>query len=128
MRNNVRTTIVIGMIMATVYSAYAVVLYVLRGSAPFESDDTTIWVVLLTYYSAGALGGAVIGALLPLARWRVGRTMLTFLGVSIAILCIEIAMSGPFWHWSGDTWHELMVLTLIFGSLLSFTLPRASNF
>lgn len=127
MRENLKTCVVFGGLMATLYSGYTVVLYAIEGPAPFAKYGITVVTIVLAYYGAGILGGVLVGALFPLARWWVGRVVLTLIATFVAIFCAEIAMSGPSWRWGGDVWHELMMLTLIFGLVLSVILPRVSS-
>ena len=107
--------------MATVYSAYALVLFLLQGPTPFERNETTIQVVLLTYYAAGAIGGSVVGALSPLTRSWTGGALVGVLAAFIVEFCFATAVEGPFWRWQRDVWEALVILSIVFGIACSYT-------
>jgi hypothetical protein len=50
-----RTALMVGLVMATLYSAFAVILYVGVGPAAFARHGTTLLTVILTYYVAGGI-------------------------------------------------------------------------
>jgi hypothetical protein len=85
MHKNVRTTFFIGLTMATLYSIWVIVVYVTRGHGPFTAMGTSLGAVLLTYYTTGALGGLLVGALLPFARTFLGAVAL---GVLVGLLLL----------------------------------------
>lgn len=46
-----------GVGLATLYSAWALGLFILSGADPFETHQTSVLAVLASYYVAGAVGG-----------------------------------------------------------------------
>ena len=121
LRANTRVGLILGLIMATLYSAYAVALFLLQGSDPFSKQETSIQAVLLAYYAAGALGGSAVGALSPLARSWPGRTLVGIVAAVIVVFCVLTSTDGPFWLWRRSEWQALAVLSIIFGVACSFT-------
>lgn len=125
-QRNVRGGVVTGLIYATGYSIFVAVIYLLGGARGAEKSGLTIFSVLLTYYAAGVLGGATVGALLPLTRWRVGRAAVSVAAAFVVFFCIGITSSGPFWRWTSREWEPVIVLGLIFGVTISFLWARLS--
>lgn len=106
-----RTTLMIGLVMATLYSAYAVFLYVGSGPAIFARHGTNLLTVILTYYVAGSIGGAAVGMLLPLTRYLAGQLIVGVVVACIVFFCITVAAQGPPWSWRGEDWEGLLVLS-----------------
>jgi hypothetical protein len=98
MKENIRLGLFVGLALATVYSAWALGLFLLSGEEPFAKNQTSLFAVLLTYYTAGAVGGALLGSLLPLSRSFLGRFVLGIVGPFVFFLCV-VARQGPFWNW-----------------------------
>jgi hypothetical protein len=116
MRVNLRTSVLVGFIMATCYAIYAVVVYAVRGPAPFAAHGVSLQIVLLTYYAAGILGGLVVGVMLPVARNSVGALLVGVVIGLIVFFCIEVASSGPVWKWTSDAWEDVLVLGALLGA------------
>ena len=68
----VRSGVARGIAFATCFSAFVVLMALLRGSTRYP-DGLTTWHVLAFYYSAGILGGAVFGLLRPWQHRRIGK-------------------------------------------------------
>jgi hypothetical protein len=79
--------------MATVTCLVAVAIFALQGAAPFTVNDTSLGKAIMLYLAAGVSGGGLVGALLPLATWRWGASILGVLGA--ATLYVPIALSQP---------------------------------
>jgi hypothetical protein len=90
----VRQGVLIGLTLAALYCAYAVVLFVLRGAAPFDAHDVTLRMVLATYVACGIAGGVVYGLLHPLADSLLGRTVLGVLIATLVFFGITVATHG----------------------------------
>jgi hypothetical protein len=84
-----------GVLIATLLSLYAAVLYLVRGPAPFAAHGTTVLTSVTVYYLGGVLGGLVVGLLLPFLHGRVGAA----LGGAVALLpmyaAAAYALDGP---------------------------------
>ena len=79
---NVLRGLGVGLFIATGLSAWATVVRLSRGSDPFERAGTPYAKTIFLYYAGFSLGGAVVGALLPLRRWALGSMLLGFLFVA----------------------------------------------
>lgn len=82
--------IVVGGAMAIPACLVALLIYLLKGSAPFDQYGLTLMDVLLIYAFGGVAGGALGGSLLPLATWRIGAVLLG--GLSAVPMFFAIAM------------------------------------
>ena len=93
-----------GLLIATAFSAWVMLLFMLRGDAPFAKHGTSIAAVLGMYYTAAVIVGALVGVLLPLAR--AGRTGAALTGIVAGMALygsVQFAFNG-FSSWGpGDT-------------------------
>lgn len=110
-----RIALMIGLVMATLYSAYAVLLYLGAGPAVFARHGTSLLPVIVTYYVAGSVGGAAVGMLLPLTRYLLGQLVVGVVVASIVFFCITVAAQGPPSSWRDEDWEGLLVLSLVTG-------------
>jgi hypothetical protein len=56
-------------------SAYAIVLFLIRGSKPFDALETSVVTVCLAYLFGGVLGGAIYGLLEPFTSTFIGSVI-----------------------------------------------------
>ena len=119
MRDNVRRAVLAGLVMATIYSAFAGAMYILDSSTSSAEEGITLGAVILTYYAAGAVGGVVTGVMLPLGRTRYGRMLIGVSAALVFFFCAYTAMDGPVWSWNRDAWEGLIFLSLLFGVALA---------
>lgn len=114
--------------MATFYSAYAIILYVLRGPQPFRESGATLQSALLAYYSAGLIGGLLVGILWPIADGLLGRLVMGMIVGLVFFGCIEVAVSGgAFWHWTRNSWEDVLVLGIGMGGAGGLLIGRVSG-
>jgi hypothetical protein len=72
----------LGLSMALILSVVPLVIFVIRGSAPFDRLGTTIGSTIALYLAAGLVGGLIFGLLLPLTVFRAGAS---FVGMLAAV-------------------------------------------
>lgn len=82
--------IVGGAFLGVVLAAYAVILFLARGPETFRQGGTTLAGAVFAYVVGGLVGGAVVGATLPLGQWALGAAVVGFLGA----LALWTAVSG----------------------------------
>jgi len=113
----IRAGVLVGLIMASFYSAWALLMHFLAPGS--NSNHTTIGIgaVIAAYFGAGIVGGAVIGSLSPLARSWTGMVVLGMTTGIVFFFFIETATSGPFWTWQANAWKEVTVLGLGLGTV-----------
>jgi len=113
-----RSGALFGLAMAALYVAYVVVLYLGRGSEPFDKLHTSLLVVILSYVVLGPIAGAVVGLLQPLSATRIGSMFVAFVGACLVYFGIGIAMNGSPLRWSASDWLVVPIAGVIFGVLL----------
>ena len=113
--------------MATIYAIWALGLLLLSGDESFSKHETSLGVVLLTYYAAGTVGGALVGGMLPLARTLPGRVVLGLLAAFIVFFCVVTAVEGPFWRWGQFEWVRVAIPTFFFGTVCSVLWRRVTG-
>jgi hypothetical protein len=69
--------------LASFFCVIAILIYLLEGPQPFAANRTSLVSVLSSYILAGALGGLVVGVILPLAKWVVGAALVGFVATYI---------------------------------------------
>jgi hypothetical protein len=69
---NLRWGLGAGLFFACFFSAWVAVVYLFRGSAPFEARSVTLLSTVARYFGGGLLAGAIVGLLRSLTRWRLG--------------------------------------------------------
>jgi len=67
-----------GLALATLYSAYVLIVAALGGRAHVELG-VPLGTIIAFYYLGGAVAGLIYGALAPIAKWTMGRACLGFL-------------------------------------------------
>ena len=88
-RRNIALGGVAGVGLAGVFSAYVVLLYLWQGSAPFEELGASLGLVVLTYFSAGVIGGIVVGLML------VGAAAVGYLAAWVLWSLVSFSTSSP---------------------------------
>ena len=123
---DIKTGIVFGIILATIYSAFATIVFALGGASVLEEYNTSLATVILAYYSGGLLGGLIVGLLMPMTRHWVGSLLVRLVVAAVVLLGARMAMSGPPWVWDRAKWDSVLFLTIVFaiGSFLAWPLKR----
>jgi hypothetical protein len=124
---NIRTGVIAGLVIASFYSLYVLLLYAIRGAAPFESSGVTLGGVIAAYYGGGLTAGAIVGILWPLLRWRLGATIVGIVAAFSVFLGIGLATEGYFDRWTTRTWETVIVLGTLFGVICSNIVWRRSS-
>jgi len=92
----------VGVWFGVAYSAWALVLLLLRGSEPFDRLGTTVGKAILFYLAAGVISGTIIGLLLPIGRWLAGALLIGVMaGIPVGALIAVINHSRVDW------WQEI---------------------
>jgi hypothetical protein len=96
--------------IAAAYCAWVVVVYVLRGSAPFNRLGLSLPLALATYISVGLIAGLIVGLLRPLTRRRSGAYFVGPVAAAFGAAGVMAALSGPPSLWDFDEWVVLPIL------------------
>ena len=105
-----------GCLLATVYSAFVIAVTLLNGSTVVDKHGVSLTTVVVTYYVAGTLGGAIVGALNSFARSGVSPVLLGIPAGLISFFCIGTATEGPFWTWDRSVWEGVAIMGVILGA------------
>ena len=77
---DIRSSVVMGLWFATAFSAFVLVMAVLRGSTKYEDlGGLRTWQIVAFYYVAGAVGGIVHGLLKPTRSRYLGKYLTAYL-------------------------------------------------
>ncbi len=98
LRRNVLLGIGLGAFMASGFSLWATLIRLVGGPAPFASNGTTYLGLVSVYFGGFLLGGFLIGLLMPLSRFMVGRMLLGIMGVFPVYLAVNME-SKPVREW-----------------------------
>jgi hypothetical protein len=123
-KEDIRISVAVGVAMATLYSAYAALLFIASESSGFSKNGTTIGVVVIVYYVAGILGGVAVGSMLGLRRSWPGALFLSLIAATIFAFCAQTARVGAVWRWQADEWIPMLATALFFGILGAFLLKE----
>jgi hypothetical protein len=93
-----------GLIIAGLYSLFAILLYAATGPARFEHNGTTLPSVIAGYFSGGIIGGAVIGLCRGLLAERRTAIPVAIFAALPAAAGITILLSGKVGGWTGEQW------------------------
>jgi hypothetical protein len=115
LRQELRLGVLVGLGLSALYCAYALVLFALRGNAPFEANDVPLAGVLATYVAGGLAGGTIYGLLHPFARFALGRALLGAVIGTIVFCGIYIVTDGLPHHWARRTWENVGLAGLMLG-------------
>lgn len=113
---NLRWGVIAGLFFACFYSLFVTGLYLLRGSAPFEANETTYGQVVLSYFGTGIVAGALVGLLRPLLRWRLGAVVVGVVAAFAVFVGISLVDQGGFSQWDAGTWRMCAVLAVLLGA------------
>jgi hypothetical protein len=103
LRANLRWGLAWGLTAAVGFSLWASGIALLRGSTRFEQYGVALGTVIVTYLSAGVVGGVLLGLGRPLLRWRLGSVVVgalvgiafyTAIGISVDGIRLETFVLG----------------------------------
>jgi hypothetical protein len=78
-----KITVAAGLVFGAALSAIAVLVFVFKGSRPFEHLQTSLLTTITSYLLAGGLAGLLIGLALPLTRWMLGAALVAFVAAFV---------------------------------------------
>jgi hypothetical protein len=115
-KRNVQTGVTIGLFGATLLAAWALLAYSM-GSQTLPRSGASLSRILLAYYAAGILGGAIVGLLLGYTQNLVGKVVVGAVAGAIFYLSIQIALKGPIWQWDNRSLLQTTILGLVIGGI-----------
>ena len=118
-RDRVLIGTAVGLFQALGFSVHAVALVLLRGAAAFGESGATLGQTVLAYALGGAASGMLIGLLLPLARWRIGATLLGASALVPFYVAMTVTIPG-YDPWASGSMIAFMLLAAIAGAMLGW--------
>jgi len=103
----------LGLLAATCFSVLTIALRLIGGSKRFEEFGISWLDAVLTYYGAFALGGLLVGLLLPLRRFALGSITLGFVGVFPAYAAFTVQLRRRDELGAGD-----LLLAIVFSAVV----------
>ena len=119
-----RFGVVAGLSFATLYGAYALVLYAVRGRGPFTAGGVSLAAVLGAYAFGGLAAGTLVGLLHPLRRSLPGQLALGVVCATVVFAGVVVATDGWPSRWSAGQWQDVAVLGALFGVAAPLALRR----
>ena len=116
-KRHVSLGIQVGVLLATIFSAWVLYNHSVAGSRAIERSGATVAGLVLAYYSAGVIGGALVGALIPLARRPGGTILIGCVTAVIVVFALQTARKGSFWNWDRRTILQTTLLGVAFGAV-----------
>ena len=83
-----------GGIFGLLYSAWAIVIFLVGGQEAFARRGTTVGEVIVLYLAGGAIASAIVGMLRPLMYHRPGAALVCFLSVVPLAFGTKVMLSG----------------------------------
>ncbi len=114
LRTNVSWGLRWGLSVALVYSAYVLVLVLLRGNGVLTDQGISLSQVLTVYGITGIFGGLAVGLLRPLGRYLVGAAVIGYIVAALLFFCFGL-IDAPLSEWQRDDVTEVLVLAAILG-------------
>lgn len=108
-----------GLSAALAFSAYVLLLYLFRGAAPFEANDTSLGAVIAAYLFGGLVAGAIIGLLRPFTKRKVGAIIAGIVAAVPVYAAVVFAVNG-FAPWTLMDAVFVAVASLYVGALAGF--------
>jgi hypothetical protein len=93
MARDTKYGVVIGVGMGVFFCVVALAILIFRGRGPFDRNQVSVLRLLLTYLSAGALGGLILGLTMPLTKWLPGAALVAFLVAFLVWFCVGWSIS-----------------------------------
>ena len=117
MLENLRWGVAAGLFFAALYSLYVTLLYLIRGPDPFDANETTLGQVIAVYFAGGIAGGAIVGVLRPLAKWRIGAAVVGVVAAVPVFLGIALSLEGGLSGLDRGAWEAVAFCSIFFGIL-----------
>lgn len=104
-----------GLAFAGVISAFVLVLYVANGASNFAKLGLSVPEIILIYAIGGVLTGAVVGAMRPWTKSRLGAMVTGVAAALPASLALGLALYGTPSQWHRTTLANCVIYAVIMG-------------
>jgi hypothetical protein len=114
----IRFYVLAGVVMATFFTAWITILYLVGGRRVFEELNTSFLAALISYFAAGIIGGALVGLLQPLARTLVGTMIVGAIASLVVCLSAQTTLKGAIWTSNRPTLITTILIAIVVGFVL----------
>jgi hypothetical protein len=118
---NTRWGIRRGLAIASLYSAYVIVLAAVQRSIHLDAYGATVFDLLLIYFAGGLIGGGIVEALRPLNATGAGGALIGGLASIPFWMGTLLLVAGVPTRWDKGDWIVLLILSAI-GALMGIHL------
>ncbi len=127
--HDIRWGVMVGAGMAGFFSAFACVMFAIRGPRLVAVYHLSLGGFIGFYFLAGILGGFLVGVLKPIAKWHLGAVALGAIAFTPAYFGAALVLEGNPASWGGSQWFLTLILPLVVGGFAGdkvyLTLPKA---
>ncbi len=113
--HDVRWGVMHGAAIAGGYSAFACVMFAIRGPRLVAVYHLSLGGFIGLYFLAGILGGILVGVLKPIAKWHLGAVALGAIVAMPVYLCTAWVLGDHPASWSGSQWFFNLSFILVIG-------------
>jgi len=117
LRRELRTGLRGGIAIALPCCAVAIIVYAVRGIAPFQPSFATLPALLAAFLTSGTAGGVLSGILHPWHASIFGRAGVGGAIALAACLCVGVFTAEGTSSWSASDWKAVGVFTAIGGAI-----------
>lgn len=109
--------VAVGIFMAT---GFSIIAFLSGTWQPRPTGGPSLAVIILSYYSAGIVGGGLVGFVLRFGdRWRT-RIAASLIGWFTLYFCVVVAKYGSVLNWDSGRWQLLIALSVLSGGFFAF--------
>lgn len=107
------------LIGASAYASVATAVYLASGGWRIDGATAGIVAVVVAYYTAAAIIGAIVHSFPRMSSRPAGRVLLGYGSAFIATSCLMLAVFGAPWRWGGQHVFTILMSTMAFGTYLA---------
>jgi len=109
-----------GLAIAGVTSIWASIIYLLDPKGVQERHHVGLPAIIAMYMACGLAGGGILGGLRPLAKWKTGQAVISFLIGAICGIAFRFGTQGfgPWTPWdsSASVFMGILAMVINWGS------------
>lgn len=121
-KSNVVWCVIYGLGGGITFTAWVTILFLFRGTEPFDKQGVNFASVVAFYLVGGATGGLVAGILWPLTKWRAGAYLVGLLVAFVVSIGLMYSLAGNPLSWDIAVTLTIPILTVIYGLYIGYQL------
>ena len=119
-RSNIFWCVVYGLGGGMAFTVWVTILFLLRGTEPFDKQGVSFAAVVLFYLVGGATGGVIAGVLWPLTKWRAGAYLVGLLVALVVSTGLMFLLEGNPLSWGIAVILTILIMTVIYGLYIGY--------